>query len=138
MSAKETPEQRAERITAELRDAVREAAGVLKDLRSAMKEARGQVDEYCHGEVQKALDQTTQNVVTETARMVREHERKVTDRVIGFAALIENNFSREALIREAANRIEKLVMKQVDLHNRRHITPAPEVVISVCDRPHAD
>lgn len=50
------PTERAERITAELREATREAAGVLKDLRTAMREARIQVDGYLATEVQKASD----------------------------------------------------------------------------------
>lgn len=58
MTRPESPLDRAERIGAELRAATQEAAGMLKDLRAAMKEARAQVDEYLHTEVQAALDTT--------------------------------------------------------------------------------
>ena len=54
--SRESAEQRAERLVAELRAASAEAAGVVKDLRRAMKEARVQVEDYIHDSVQAALD----------------------------------------------------------------------------------
>ena len=46
MSRAEDPLARAERITAELRKATTEAAGMLKSLEAAAKSARSQVDGY--------------------------------------------------------------------------------------------
>jgi hypothetical protein len=60
VSRAEDPVARAERVTAELREASREAAGVLKDLRVLMKSAREQVDGYYSANVKAALDEHTQ------------------------------------------------------------------------------
>lgn len=56
MTRPEDPIARAERITAELRAATSEAAGAVKDLRVAMREAREQVEGYLHDVVQADLD----------------------------------------------------------------------------------
>lgn len=138
MSRAESPEARARRIIEELREATRDAAGALKDLQAAARQARSQVDEYLGDECQAALDKTNENLIAEMRRVQAEHEKKVIQRVIDFSALIENNFSREALITEAANRIEKLVMESVERHDRYHGKAPTEVVINLCDRPHAD
>ena len=103
-----------------------------------IKSARSQVDEYLHDECERALNENNRNMIAEMRRVQGEHEAKVTQRVIDFAALIENNFYREALIREAANRIEALVMAEVTKREALMQYPRGEVVISVCDRPHAD
>lgn len=59
MSRREEPTERAERLLAELRTATAEAAGVVKDLRKAMKEAREQIDEYYSAKVKASLDEHT-------------------------------------------------------------------------------
>lgn len=48
--------ERAERLVAELRDTVREAAGVLKDLRAAIRDGHVMIEHYAHHQVQDALD----------------------------------------------------------------------------------
>lgn len=58
----EDPAARAERITAELRAATAEAAGMLKDLARAVRQAREAVEGYCATEVQRALDENTRHV----------------------------------------------------------------------------
>jgi len=55
----EDPTARAERITAELREVTREAAGVLKSLQVAAKNARAMVDEYYSDQVKTVLDAHT-------------------------------------------------------------------------------
>lgn len=138
MSRAESPEARAERILTELRDATREAAGMLKDLKAAAESARRQVDEYLGDECQRALDENQANLIGEVRRVTAEHEAKVIERVIQFAALIENNFSREALIQEAEGRI----MAELESQSKAEIAAVSEahgeVVIRLCDRPHAD
>lgn len=57
--ARPSPEERAQKLLAELREATSEAAGVVKDLHRAMREARAQVDEYLHDRVQADLDAHT-------------------------------------------------------------------------------
>lgn len=138
MSRQESPEARAERILAELRAATSEAAGVLKDLVKAIASARGQVEEYLHAEVEQALHEYQQDMIAGTRRITSEHEAKVTQRVIDFAALIENNFSREALIREAVNRILAELQAHPETRRRQAQLDRAGIVISVCDRPHAD
>ncbi|HEX3513854.1 MAG TPA: hypothetical protein VHT26_07635 [Trebonia sp.] len=135
---KESPEARAERILTELRAATAEAAGVLKDLTKAVKSAHAEVEEYLADEVQSALSEYHQSLRVDVGRITAGHEAKVTQRVIDFAALIENNFSREALIQEAVNRIlaELQQLHHMDVKDKRQ--EFGEVVISVCDRPHAD
>lgn len=138
VSRNETPEARAERLIAELRAATSEAAGVLKDLQHTIKSARSQIDEYLHDECARALNENNDNLLDEVHRITNEHEAKVIARVVQFAALIENNFSREALIVEAANRIEAMVSTRFREHEARTIVPRGGVVIDLCDRPHAD
>lgn len=136
--SRETPEARAERILAELRAATAEAAGVLKDLQHTIKGARAQVEEYLHDECERALIENTRSVVNTAKRVCAEHEAHVIARVIDYAALIEANFSREALVREAVNHIEKLVMGQVEEHQHLYRASRGEVVVDLCARPHAD
>lgn len=59
MSRAVDPAERAERLLTELREATAEAAGVVKDLRRAMKEAREQVDGYYSAKVKASLDEHT-------------------------------------------------------------------------------
>lgn len=68
MSAAESREDRAERLTAELRAATSEAAGVLKDLTRMMREARAQVDEYAAERVAAQLD----NLATQAVDLLKE------------------------------------------------------------------
>ena len=138
MSRAESGDERAERIAAELREATREAAGVLKDLRAAVKTARGEVEQYLHDECQRALNQNTANMLDTVRQITGDHEARVIRRVIEYAALIENNFSRETLIQEAANRIEKLIVPFIEQSQKPRSAGPGEVVISLCDRPHAD
>jgi hypothetical protein len=56
VSRRESPEERAERILAELRAATSEAAGVLKDLQAAARTARAQIDEYLPREVERVVN----------------------------------------------------------------------------------
>lgn len=138
MSRAESPEARAARILAELREATSEAAGMLKDLTKVIASAHNEVEEYLHNEVEHALADYHRTLVAKTQQLTSEHEAKVIQRVIEFAALIENNFSREALIQEAANRIEALVSPFIAQCSAQ-MGPGPsEVVINLCQRPHAD
>lgn len=138
MSRPESPEARAERILAELREQTREAAGVLKDMQKTIAQARATVEDYLHDECERALIENTRSVVDAARRVCAEHEAKVIQRVIDYAALIEANFSRDALVREAANYIEALVMQKVSDHDRKHARPSGEIIVDLCTRPHAD
>jgi len=55
VSRAEDPISRAQRITAELREATTDAAGVLKDLRAASKAGRAQVDNYLVDQMAEAI-----------------------------------------------------------------------------------
>ena len=68
----ENPQDRAERLMRELREANAEAAGLLKDLRATIKDAVVQVADYCHDEVQKALDGYTRQWQGDAAVFVKE------------------------------------------------------------------
>lgn len=138
MSRPESPEARAARILAELRDATREAAGVLKDLQKVYASARGQVEEYLHAEVESALQEYEKDLISTVRAITGRHEEKVKQRVIDFAALIENNFSREALIQEAANRIEAQITPFIEQASAANYHGPGGVVINLCTRPHAD
>lgn len=84
----EGPLARAERITAELRAATAEAAGVLKDLTHAVRQARATVEEYCATEVQRALDENTrhvQSLVDSWNEEARTHINGVIDRSVAKA-----------------------------------------------------
>lgn len=138
MSRAETPADRAERILAELREATREAAGVLKDLQRTIASGHAQIEEYARDEISSQLVRACNRTLDEAVRVCKEHEDAVTRRVIDYAALIENNFSRDALVREAVNHIEERVAARMREHQLEHAARGPEVVISMCDRPHAD
>lgn len=56
MSRQESAEERAQRITAELRTATSQAAGVLRDLERVIKNARHLVDEYAANEVSRVMN----------------------------------------------------------------------------------
>lgn len=136
--SRESPEARAERILAELRETVREAAGVLKDMQHTIGSARARIEEYLHDEVERTLIENTQSMIDTAHKVCAEHEAKVVERVIGYAALIEANFGREPLIREAAARIEALVMHKVEVREAYQRATGPAITIDICRRPHAD
>lgn len=138
MSRPESPEARAERITAELREATREAAGVMKDLQAVIRSARAEVEEYLHTEVVRALEENTASMMRTVRQVTGDHETHVIERVTQFAALIENNFSRDALVREATGYIEKQVCSWLDAHEATAVPRGAGITIMACDRPHAD
>lgn len=136
--AKETPEERAERILAELREATAEAAGVAKDLRAAAKAAREQIDNYLGTEVNNAHKLYTQQWQASAEQFIADMRSDVTQHITDWTAVVQNEISRTAIFKEAVNQILS-ELKQYDakrLHQASQM--APGVVISMCDRPHAD
>lgn len=82
MSRAVDPAERAERLLAELRTATAEAAGVVKDLRRAMKEARELVDGYYSAKVKAALDAHTaswQGDIEQFWRDAKEDLQRIVD-----------------------------------------------------------
>lgn len=136
--SRETPEQRAERILAELRAATTEAAGVLKDLQHAIKSARATVEQYTHDEVQKSLDGYTAQWQQAADGFHAEMKADITEHITGWTAVLKNDISRTAIFKEAVDAI--LAELQNYDHNRlaRAAELAPNVTVSLCDRPHAD
>lgn len=72
----ESREDRAERIVAELRAVTSEAAGTLKDLTRAMKEAREHIDAYAMDQLRERLDAAAatgvQLLTSENDRFIRD------------------------------------------------------------------
>lgn len=84
--SREDPLARAERITAELRVATAEAAGVLKDLHAVIKAARTMADQYAAHEVSRVMNEHLRRCQsladTWYADMVQDHNTtmdKLTD-----------------------------------------------------------
>lgn len=135
---RESPEDRAVRIAAELREATREAAGVLKDLLAGAKQAREQADDYLGTGVQTAFDHYKNEVETVGQHYLDEAKKDIAKMLTGWAAVVSNELSRERLINAAATRImkemERQAQEEIEIANQR----PGEVVIQLCDRPHAD
>lgn len=126
MTRPESPLERAERIGAELRAATQEAAGLLKDLRAAMKEARAQVDEYLHTEVQAVLNANTvhvQSLVDAWNEEARGHVEGVIKRAADRADAIIESASTIASLGEA-------LVDQV-ARNTRYIDGVPHIIYGV-------
>lgn len=109
MSRTEDPAARAERILGELREATTEAAGVLKDLRAAMKQARDQVDGYYSERVKVDLDRHTQSWQAEIDQWWREAKadlQRIVSNAIAKAEPVIINASRlEALCKAVAEEV---------------------------------
>lgn len=105
MSRPESPEARSERILAELRDATREAAGVLKDLKAAQAEARKQVDEYARGEVERVLARYTTEWQAGADEFHAEMKADIAEHITGYTAVVKNEISRTAIFKEAVTQI---------------------------------
>jgi hypothetical protein len=98
VSRTEDPLARAERIMTELREVTREAAGVLKSLQVAAKNAREQVDGYLAAEVQTAInhyttvnqqhaDQFSKDLIADLARFTHEQMLAVEGQVRAAATI---------------------------------------------------
>lgn len=135
---RETPEERSERILAELREATREAAGVLKDLQAAAKEARAQADDYLGKGVQDALNFYKAQVEEVCQHYADEARKDIAGHLTQWAAVIKNEISRERLINTAATRIIAEMERQKDEEIAAARSAPGEIVIQLCDRPHAD
>lgn len=103
--SRESPEARAERILAELREATREAAGVLKDLARAQAEAHRQVEDYAHDEVERALAKYTTRWQAEADRFHAEMKADIAEHITGYTAVVKNEISRTAIFKEAVTQI---------------------------------
>lgn len=135
---RESPEERSERIRDELREATREAAGVLKDLQAAAKEARAQADDYLGKGVQDALNFYKAQVEEVCQHYADEARKDITQHLTQWAAVVKNEISRERLINTAATRIIAEMERQRDEETAALREASGEVVINLCDRPHAD
>lgn len=105
MSRQESPEARAERILAELREATREAAGVLKDLAAAQKSAREQIDDYLHDEVERVLAKYTTTWQEGADQFHAEMKADIAEHITGYTAVVKNEISRTAIFKEAVTQI---------------------------------
>lgn len=116
----ESPEERAERITAELRAATSEAAGLLKDLKAVQRAARAQVDEYAHHEVARALNESAEQWGTELTAYLESMRDTVTRHVTQWTAVVQNEVSKQKIIDAAAARVLAELTRMVqDLHAER-------------------
>ncbi len=136
--SRESPEARAERILAELREATREAAGVLKDLAAAQKSAREQVDDYLGKGVQDAL-----NFYKSEVEKVGQHyadcaRKDMAEHLVGFTAVVQNEISRTAIFKEAVDSIIKELQRHDEARQRQAELAASGIAIELCQRPHTD
>ena len=116
----ESPEERAERITAELRAATSEAAGLLKDLKAVQRAARAQVDEYAHDEVSRALNEAAEQWGTELTAYLESMRDTVTSHVTQWTGVVQNEVSKQKIIDAAAARVLAELTRMVqDLHAER-------------------
>lgn len=113
MSRAESPEQRAERILTELREATSEAAGVLRDLLRAGRTAREQVDDYLGKGVQDALNHYKTEVETVAQHYAAEARKDVesfsTKAIKRATTSIDNAVAVEAAAEVLAARIARLI-----------------------------
>lgn len=138
MSRPESPEARAERITAELREATREAAGILKDLAAAMREARAQADGYAHDVVESTLAKYTDSWQEAADQFHADMREDVTGRIVQWVAVVQNEVSKGAIFRSAVDAILAELHKHDD-ERRAHVQAGPPgITIMACPRPHAD
>lgn len=107
------PIERGGRLLAELREATSEAAGLVGDLRRAMREARAQVDEYLHTEVQKSLDQTTELWQTLALDRAREIVTDINRTAETARSLAEAAIDRATGIQVMAARLADLIAERV-------------------------
>lgn len=126
MTRPEPPDQRAERLTAELRTATREAAEVLKDLTRAMRGTRAQVDEYLHDQVQHDLDKNTRLVQS----LIDEWNR---DMAADMNARIQASVNKASAAIDAATSIQMLVQAVAErvAANTRMIDGQPHIVYGI-------
>lgn len=100
--------ERAERLVAELRDTVREAAGVLKDLRAAIRDGHVMIENYAYHQVQDALNQYTAQV-QQLAEQFRNAAQADITRIADQAQQItlRNEVNRQVLdmVRESLARV---------------------------------
>jgi ElaB/YqjD/DUF883 family membrane-anchored ribosome-binding protein len=107
--SRETPEQRAERILAELRAAASEAAGVLKDLQAAAKDARRQVDEYASKNMTQSLNDLLEQLNAGGRKFIVDHLAHLDEQAERVArqaeTTIKNAGTIDALVRATAEAI---------------------------------
>lgn len=104
---REDPQARAERITAELRAATAEAAGVLKDLTAVIKSAIDMVDKYAAHEVSRVM-----NAHLRRAQEISDqwHAKMKAD---GIEAMAKMNAAHQVLLTELSQGFD-LVLKRDD------------------------
>jgi hypothetical protein len=118
VSCAEDPLARAQRITAELRAATTDAAGMLKDLQKATKAAREQVEDYYAVKVKGALDAHTERWDRELVERFRVMTEDVNRAAMRSRDKAEAAIDTAVAIQEAAEALAVLIAE----HTRR--TPA--------------
>lgn len=109
--SRETPEQRAERILADLRAATAEAAGVTKDLTRVIASARATIEQYLHSEVQSALDGYTRQWQEGADAFHAEMKADITEHLTNWHAVVHNEISRQAIFKDAVHSILQELQK---------------------------
>lgn len=122
MSHPESPEARAERITAELRAATAEAAGVLKDLTRVMRGAREQVDDYLHDEVQKACNSYLQQLQDGAGQFIRDHLAHLDEAAAKAARQAQTTITNAQNIKELVDATaQKIAERTIFIDGEPHI-----------------
>lgn len=109
MSKAEDPIDRAERVTRELREATREAAGVLKDLQAATRTARTQVDEYYEDKVRTTLDAHTRDWDAQLIERLKNMTRSVNETAAGVRDRAEAAITNATTVEGAAQHLATLI-----------------------------
>jgi ElaB/YqjD/DUF883 family membrane-anchored ribosome-binding protein len=109
VSRQESPTERAERILTELRAATSEAAGVLKDLQAAAKDARKQVDEYASANMTRSLNNLLDQLNKGGNKFIADHLAHLDERAERVArqaeTTIKNAGTIDALVKATAQAI---------------------------------
>lgn len=101
----ESPTERAERVTAELREATREAAGLIKDLQAVMKAGRAQIDEYLPREIERIVNAYVTNVQSDLDQWRKDMNTHVAEIMVNWTAVVQNEISRSKIANEMGNAI---------------------------------
>lgn len=138
MSRAETPEERAERILTELRQATADAAGAAKDLERATRQARAQIDDYMGPEVVRVTNAYIAQVQAQLDQWQRDMAAEISKRLVAWTAVIENDISRERIVHAAAEHVAAEVSERLKKAGHDAIDYRPAIVVQLCERAHKD
>lgn len=127
----EDPLARAERITAELRAATSEAAGMLKDLEHAAKQARAQVDEYLNGQMAGTIAAAHREMRARAQRYLLDMLGRIEGRALESIALAEEAIATANTLEVLTSRVSEEICRHTV-----YIDGEPRIAFGVTISPH--